>query len=203
MGEGGIALSGGQRQRLAIARSIVSQPPILILDEATSSIDIRGEKIVQAALDRVSQNRTTIMIAHRLSTVRRADKIIVMKDGTNAEEGTHEELFTKGGIYHGLVTAQQLEPLEDSTDSPWEEFPMSCHRDITSADGLISEKRIEAHHTPTRSMESMSLFQSLGTILYENRGHWVLYLLTLSSAVGAGCKYLSRLGLLTRWRVWD
>ena len=80
IGENGIKLSGGQRQRLAIARSIVKRPSILILDEATSAIDVHSEEIVQAALDRVSQNRTTIIIAHRLSTVRKADHIIVMKE---------------------------------------------------------------------------------------------------------------------------
>jgi ATP-binding cassette subfamily B (MDR/TAP) protein 1 len=82
VGESGIKLSGGQRQRLAIARSIVKQPSILILDEATSAIDVRTEHIVQAALDRmVAQNRTTIVIAHRLSTIKKADKIIVLRQG--------------------------------------------------------------------------------------------------------------------------
>lgn len=81
MGDAGIKLSGGQRQRLAIARSIVKRPKILILDEATSAIDVRGERLVQAALDKVSEGRTTITIAHRLSTIKKADKIIVLRKG--------------------------------------------------------------------------------------------------------------------------
>src|SRR5436305_1515026 len=102
-------LSGGQRQRIAIARSIVKRPQILILDEATSSIDVRTERIVQAALDQVSRNRTTIVIAHRLSTIKRADKIVVLRQGKLVEEGGHEALLqNKDGVYHGLVHAQEL-----------------------------------------------------------------------------------------------
>lgn len=93
VGESGIKLSGGQRQRIAIARSIIKQPPILILDEATSAIDVRTERIVQKALDRVSKNRTTIVIAHRLSTIKRADSIVVLRQGKLVEQGTHDELL--------------------------------------------------------------------------------------------------------------
>lgn len=118
MGENGTKLSGGQRQRLAIARSIIKQPTILILDEATSAIDVRGEKIVQAALDRVSKDRTTVVIAHRLSTIRKADKIVVMTGGVDMEHGSHDELMDiDGGVYRGLVNAQRLEiSAEDETD---------------------------------------------------------------------------------------
>jgi ATP-binding cassette subfamily B (MDR/TAP) protein 1 len=104
VGDAGIKLSGGQRQRLAIARSIVKRPKILILDEATSSIDVRGEKLVQAALDKVSEGRTTITIAHRLSTIKKADKIVVMKKGRIVETGTHDSLLEdKNGAYFTLV----------------------------------------------------------------------------------------------------
>ncbi|KAK7959090.1 ABC multidrug transporter [Apiospora aurea] len=109
VGDAGIKLSGGQRQRIAIARSIVKQPTILILDEATSSIDVRGEKVVQAALDRVSRNRTTVMIAHRLSTVKKADNIVVLSKGKVVQWGNHESLMAqRGGPYWLLTNAQQL-----------------------------------------------------------------------------------------------
>ncbi|PHH63018.1 hypothetical protein CDD81_6349 [Ophiocordyceps australis] len=109
VGDGGAKLSGGQRQRIAIARSIVRKPSILILDEATSAIDVRGERLVQAALDRVAQGRTTVTIAHRLSTIRQADRIVVLARGRVVESGSHEALMQRQqGVYAGLVHAQAL-----------------------------------------------------------------------------------------------
>ncbi|KAI6354680.1 hypothetical protein MCOR25_008503 [Pyricularia grisea] len=109
VGESGIKLSGGQRQRLAIARAIVKQPKILILDEATSAIDVRSEQIVQAALERASRGRTTVVIAHRLGTVKKADKIIVLSKGQVVQEGTHDELRRqRGSAYYLLANAQSL-----------------------------------------------------------------------------------------------
>ncbi|EDU48011.1 leptomycin B resistance protein pmd1 [Pyrenophora tritici-repentis Pt-1C-BFP] len=117
VGESGIKLSGGQRQRISIARSIIKQPPVLILDEATSAIDVRTERIVQQALDRVSKNRTTIVIAHRLSTIRRADKIVVLRQGKLVEQGTHEDLLKiDAGVYYGLVHAQEIAMEAEHTD---------------------------------------------------------------------------------------
>jgi ATP-binding cassette subfamily B (MDR/TAP) protein 1 len=92
-------LSGGQKQRLAIARSIVSEPKVLLLDEATSALDPKAEKIVQQALDRVSKDRTTIVVAHKLSTVRTADNIVVMSDGAVVEQGTHQDLLELNMAY--------------------------------------------------------------------------------------------------------
>jgi len=112
IGELGLQLSGGQRQRLAIARAVLKNAPILILDEATSSLDAESERLVQEALENLMATRTTIVIAHRLSTIRRADRILVMVDGTIAEEGTHEELLAKNGEYSRLYTLQILEERE-------------------------------------------------------------------------------------------
>lgn len=106
IGERGVKLSGGQRQRLAIARALLKNAPILILDEATSHLDTQSEMLVQQALQKLMENRTVIVIAHRLSTVRRADKIVVMDQGRIAETGTHEELLARGGIYRKLYELQ-------------------------------------------------------------------------------------------------
>lgn len=106
VGPRGSALSGGQRQRVAIARALLRDAPILLLDEATSALDARSEALVQAALDRLSTGRTTLVIAHRLSTVRRADKIVVMEKGQLVEEGNHEALIARGGVYAHLHALQ-------------------------------------------------------------------------------------------------
>jgi ATP-binding cassette subfamily B protein len=106
MGEGGARLSGGQRQRLAIARAILRDAPILLLDEATSALDAESERLVQDALEHLMQGRTTIVIAHRLATVRAADRIIVMNDGVIVEEGNHESLIKQDGLYARLARMQ-------------------------------------------------------------------------------------------------
>jgi subfamily B ATP-binding cassette protein MsbA len=115
IGELGMQLSGGQRQRLAIARALLKNAPILILDEATSSLDTESERSVQEALENLMTTRTTIVIAHRLSTIRKADRIAVMVDGAIAEQGTHEELLAKDGEYSRLYALQMLEQIESET----------------------------------------------------------------------------------------
>ncbi|MCB1446990.1 MAG: ATP-binding cassette domain-containing protein, partial [Rhizobiaceae bacterium] len=107
VGERGLKLSGGEKQRVAIARTILKSPPILILDEATSALDTRTEQEIQAALDDVSRNRTTLVIAHRLSTVVDADEIIVLKDGLIAERGTHSDLLHRDGLYARMWNRQR------------------------------------------------------------------------------------------------
>lgn len=106
VGERGARLSGGQRQRLAIARALIRDPKVLILDEATSALDTRSEAFVQQALARLLNGRTTFVVAHRLSTVRGADRIVVMGEGRIVETGTHEELLRGGGAYTQLHSGQ-------------------------------------------------------------------------------------------------
>jgi subfamily B ATP-binding cassette protein MsbA len=108
IGDRGTKLSGGERQRLTIARAVLKNPPILILDEATSSLDTESERLVQDAINNLMQDRTSIVIAHRLSTVRHADEIIVLQKGEIAERGTHDELITQKGIYKRLVEMQEV-----------------------------------------------------------------------------------------------
>ena len=108
IGDRGAKLSGGERQRLTIARKILKNPPILILDEATSSLDTESERLVQDAINNMMQNRTSIVIAHRLSTIRHADEIIVLQKGKIVERGNHEELLAQGGFYKKLVDMQEV-----------------------------------------------------------------------------------------------
>lgn len=139
VGERGGLLSGGQKQRIAIARSVVSEPRILLLDEATSALDPHAEAVVQEALDSVSRGRTTIVIAHKLSTIRNAHNIVVMSRGGIAEQGSHADLVGRGGIYSRLVKAQDLSPanrapagLSDSDSEATEEMQTDAIKRIAS-----------------------------------------------------------------------
>jgi ATP-binding cassette subfamily B (MDR/TAP) protein 1 len=181
VGKSGMKISGGQRQRLAIARAIVKQPSILILDEATSAIDVRTEKIVQKALDRVSVNRTTITIAHRLSTIKKADKIVVLRDGKLVEEGTHEQLLAnEQGVYSGFVRAQAVEMGEESFDDDIiEELDQSTEAEKESKESseLTSERT---------NFKKSGFLSSFGRLIFEQRSRWVLYTLTIIGAMGGG-----------------
>ncbi|PMD36741.1 ABC transporter-like protein [Hyaloscypha variabilis F] len=189
VGDAGIKLSGGQRQRLAIARSIVKKPKILILDEATSAIDVRGEKIVQAALDKVSQGRTTITIAHRLSTIMKADNIIVLKKGKVVQQGTHEELLSdREGAYWALANAQHLAIEDEHAEvADWIDF------DKDSVETLELEK-FDVAIDPIKPVEepeyrNKGFLGSFGLLLWEQMPRWPWYILMLLGCLGAGAAF--------------
>jgi subfamily B ATP-binding cassette protein MsbA len=132
VGERGIKLSGGQRQRVSIARAILANPRVLILDEATSSLDSESEEMIQDGLRRLREGRTTFVIAHRLSTIRSADQILVLEDGEIVERGTHAELIARGGRYRQLHDKQYklesdrfINPGEDFTPEPPKAVPVA------------------------------------------------------------------------------
>lgn len=182
VGEGGAKLSGGQRQRIAIARAIIRHPSILILDEATSAIDVRGEKIVQAALDRASQNRTTITIAHRLSTIKKADRIVVLNKGQVVESGTHESLLAdKNGLYHGLVHAQALSLGESTTtdDIEIKEEQAALEREKSRAESAREK-------TQDVKYKNKNLFSSFGQFFYETKSNWWMMFMAVFASACAG-----------------
>jgi ABC-type transport system involved in Fe-S cluster assembly fused permease/ATPase subunit len=131
VGERGLKLSGGEKQRVAIARTVLKAPPILVLDEATSALDSHTEHEIQEALDRVSRNRTSLVIAHRLSTIVSADEIIVLDQGRIAECGTHVALLARGGLYASMWNRQReaeaarerLAQVDDANEAPNREPP--------------------------------------------------------------------------------
>ncbi|KAK1990125.1 lipid A export ATP-binding/permease msbA [Colletotrichum falcatum] len=184
VGDSGTKLSGGQKQRIAIARSIIKRPKILILDEATSAIDARGERIVQAALEKASQNRTTITIAHRLSTVKSADKIIVMKNGMAVEQGTHDSLLSDDrGVYSGLVKAQQLFLDDDESDSEKRSEDAPEEKLARESSTALSSHE-EADANPAR--KKRDLVRSFVKLLAEQKPLWPVYGVSIIAALVAG-----------------
>ncbi|SPO01760.1 related to multidrug resistance protein [Cephalotrichum gorgonifer] len=193
VGDGGAKLSGGQKQRIAIARSIIKKPQIIILDEATSAIDVKSERLVQAALDRVIKNRTTITIAHRLSTIKKADHIIVLQNGRAIEEGTHQSLMDNAsGVYTSLVQAQSLR--FSGSDEAQADTSALEDMELASEKLKAGDKPVSSSPTPTLTNQedtpnkSRSLIHSFGKLVYRQRTQWPSYIGTLlsSMAVAAG-----------------
>jgi len=212
VGDAGIKLSGGQRQRIAIARAIVKQPKILILDEATSAIDVRGEQMVQAALDRAAANRTTITIAHRLSTIRKADNIVVLRQGRAVEQGTHEQLMAReGGAYRALAGAQLLRTDDDDDDDEGgagagaakgkgdEAVVLETHAELgekekgkDSAEVIYTEESAFGGDSATLAVaqegvkKDRGLIGSFGMLLKEQKKQWPWYVMLTLGALGGG-----------------
>ncbi|RGP68308.1 ABC transporter [Fusarium longipes] len=190
VGDGGAKLSGGQKQRLAIARSIVKKPQIMILDEATSAIDAKSEKIVQAALDRATKTRTTITIAHRLSTIQKADHIVVLSKGRAVEEGTHKSLMEQeNGVYYSLVQAQSIRlSITDDIDS---DVPATTYVEELKSTAVDVEQMAEVfngdNNSPgTKPGMSRTLKQSFMKLLYGLRAQWPSFLLIAIASMGVG-----------------
>jgi ABC-type multidrug transport system ATPase subunit len=192
VGDAGIKLSGGQRQRLAIARSIVKRPKILILDEATSSIDVRGEQVVQAALDKVSKNRTTVVIAHRLATIRKADNIVVLRKGKAIQQGTHDSLMTQeGGAYFALATAQQLlmasgEQEKDTAPTDNAEITEKQSMATIATDTTLVESVSGTEQKSVDQPKTQGLWGSFILLLREQKHRGIWYTILLFSALCGG-----------------
>ncbi|KAH7010961.1 ABC transporter [Macrophomina phaseolina] len=189
VGDGGAKLSGGQKQRLAIARSIIKRPRIIILDEATSAIDAKSERVVQAALGRVTQNRTTITITHRLSTIKKADHIVVLQNGKAVEQGTHQSLTADpSGVYSALVRAQSLHlSTPDRTE-------METGIADPDADSGKADTNSNRDGEPVRTSDdqekatdrSRNLIRSFAELLRKQQMHWLYYLGIVLSTMGVG-----------------
>ncbi|ETS85151.1 hypothetical protein PFICI_03176 [Pestalotiopsis fici W106-1] len=177
----------GQRQRLAIARSIIKKPAILILDEATSAIDVRGEKIVQAALERAARGRTTIVIAHRLSTIRNADRIIALGNGKVIESGTHDSLVhLDGGAYAGLVKSQALS-LDGKEEENAESFAKGISSTLEYEKSLVIPQSTERPCGDSRNDKRLQrgLFNSFGVFFLESREFWNIIISSIVLSAGA------------------
>ncbi|KAI9283354.1 P-loop containing nucleoside triphosphate hydrolase protein [Sporodiniella umbellata] len=203
VGDHGGMLSGGQKQRIAIARAILKKPSILLLDEATSALDTQSERLVQRALDKASSKRTTIVVAHRLSTVRNADLIVVMDQGSILEKGSHADLVKKNGVYSGLVSKQAVGTTCSKEEaSRLEEEEAELQKTIVSNETELLKKDVVDIHTNTsehaktntaennKSENSIENPKSLTwRVLLDMRPEWWIVICGAVSSVIAGCVF--------------
>ena len=197
LGERAMNLSGGQKQRLAIARSIVSEPRVLLLDEATSALDPNAEKIVQQALDRVSKDRTTIVIAHKLSTIRNADNIAVMADGAVIEQGTHDDLLARNGAYSRLVKAQDLGNAGIEDENIADERECSTRMEFVRTQTQASSVGQVARDN-TEDGIHYNLVHCIWIIFKEQKHLWKWFLVLGIATVAGGATYPAQAILFSR-----
>lgn len=202
VGEKGMLLSGGQKQRVAIARAIISDPRILILDEATAALDTKSEGVVQDALDKASHNRTTIVIAHRLSTIKNAANIVVMTKGRIVEQGTHSELIDRGAAYFSLVEAQRIAQAQKERDQEGPDMIgptlLSTEKHSDGVDTKLS-KTISGQSVSVRVLQDQAgagqtnrkhnIFFLIKAIGKFNRTEWPLMLTGFGAAIICGAVY--------------
>ena len=192
VGEAGRGLSGGQRQRVAIARAIVSNPKILILDEATSALDPEAEKAIQATLDQISQGRTTIVIAHKLSTVQKADHIYVMSQGRVIEQGTHQSLLDDNGTYSHLVKAQSLESVTDHYVPKEKQQSTQANNKVVEdiSNNILNPDKTDSQTLANPKAASRLSFLAYPAMMFRDQPKLQFCLLaTLVACVAAGAVY--------------
>ncbi|KAL2884747.1 lipid A export ATP-binding/permease protein msbA [Ceratocystis lukuohia] len=192
LGEKGATLSGGQKQRLVIARSIISDPSILLLDEATSALDPNAERVVQLALNNVSKGRTMVVIAHRLSTVRDADNIVVMDKGQIVEQGTHQQLMDSQGAYYCLVKAQDLTHGDDMSSKETHSRPEIPAIGVTQTSSAVTARGLVDTNPSTgwgKDMSQYGLLESIIQVVREHDGYHYIYSVSLVVCILAGFTY--------------
>lgn len=189
-------LSGGQKQRLAIARSIISDPQVLLLDEATSALDPKAEKMVQQALDSVSRNRTTIVIAHKLSTIKNADNIVVMSNGSVVEQGTHDELLDKKGAYAALVSAQDLGKAGNTQSAALEESDAEKPTLVRTQTEVASHSGADAK--ASEDGVSYNLVSCIFIVFWEHRRLWPYFLILAFASLLGGATFPAQALLFSR-----